>query len=251
VEEKIREWIEKFIEEKNSGLWRKPVIGFCDAGDKMFSKLRKIVSESHLMPEEALNAARSVIVYFIPFSRKVVESNIHGRYSSRLWAEAYVETNKLIVELNNYIARKLELHGYSSLVLPPTHNFDEEKLVSDWSHKHVAYISGIGTFGRHTMLITESGCCGRLGSLITQTELDPGERIQEEYCLWKKGEECSACVRRCRFGALTESGFDRQKCYSVCLENDAFHSDLPLTDVCGKCACGVPCSMQNPLKTLK
>ncbi|AEA47820.1 epoxyqueuosine reductase [Archaeoglobus veneficus] len=250
MEEKVREWIENFILEysRSTGvnLWREPLVGFADSSDNAFEKLRTVVSEHHLIPEDALSGARSVIVYFIPFRREVVESNVKGKHASRLWATAYIKTNRLISEINRYVARKLEVYGYESLVLPPTHNFDEQRLVSDWSHKHVAYIAGLGTFGHHTMLITAEGCCGRLGSLITRAEFEPGETIKEEYCLYKRGSECLACVRRCRFQALMADGFNRKRCYEVCLENDRFYSDLPLTDVCGKCACGVPCSFGVP-----
>jgi hypothetical protein len=47
-------------------------------------------------------------------------------------------------------------------------------------------------------------------------------------------------------GALFETRFDRQACYRQCLANDAHYSDLPLVDVCGKCASQVPCSHEIP-----
>ena len=52
-----------------------------------------------------------------------------------------------------------------------THNFDEAKLVSYWSQKHVAYMAGLGKFGLHHMIITEKGCCGRLGSIVTNAKI--------------------------------------------------------------------------------
>ncbi len=242
MEENVRRWIEGFVK---GALWRSPLVGFCDVEDVEI--VRRIVSPNHLMPDEVLSAARSVIVYFIPFAEEVVRSNIGGYYSSRLWAYAYVKTNELIVKINEYLARKLERYGYRSAVLPPTHDFDETRLISNWSHKHIAYLAGLGTFGVHTLIITEKGCCGRIGSLITQAEFRYGEPLKEELCLHKRGRSCLQCVRRCKFGALNERGLDKRRCYEVLLENDRYHSDIPsLTDVCGKCCCGVPCDMQAP-----
>ena len=241
MEDKVARWIRNFVVGE---LWREPLVGFCSAED--VAVLRKVVSPTHLMPEEVLRGAKTVIVYFIPFSRKVVESNVSGAFSSRLWAEVYVKTNELIVKLNDYLAKKLEADGFKSFVLPPTHNFDEVNLLSDWSHKHIAYLAGLGTFGFHTMLITKKGCCGRLGSVITQAEFECGEPLKEEFCLHKRGKNCLKCVERCKFGALTKDSLDKKRCYEVLLKNDRYHSDLPLTDVCGKCACGVPCSMAIP-----
>ena len=42
------------------------------------------------------------------------------------------------------------------------------------------------------------------------------------------------------------SSFNRHKCYEMCLDNDRFHSELGLVDVCGKCLVNVPCSTKNP-----
>ncbi|MGC9347755.1 MAG: hypothetical protein ACP5JG_06425 [Anaerolineae bacterium] len=118
--------------------------------------------------------------------------------------------------------------------------------MSDWSHRHVAYIAGLGTFGRHHMLITEDGCCGRLNSLVTDAVVAPTPRPKTEACLYKAGGSCRACATRCPVEVLGETSFDRRACYSVCLENAARHADLGLADVCGKCACAVPCSFTNP-----
>ncbi len=240
MNERVRKWIEGFVV---GYFWRKPLVGFCDAED--VEKLRRVIP-NHLMPDDILKSARSVIVYFVPFTEDVVKSNVGGTYSSKLWAKAYVETNGMIVRLNEFIARKLENFGYKSATIPPTHNFNEVDLLSDWSHKHVAYLAGLGTFGVHTLIITEKGCCGRLGSLVTSAEFEYGEALEEEFCLYKRGLKCLKCVKRCVFGALTERGLNKHRCYDILLENDRFHSDLPLTDVCGKCCCGVPCDLRKP-----
>ncbi|MFX1477043.1 MAG: hypothetical protein ACFFCI_02820 [Promethearchaeota archaeon] len=119
--------------------------------------------------------------------------------------------------------------------------------MSYWSHKHVAYIAGLGKFGLHKMLITEKGCCGRLGSLITSLEIEATSRNEKEFCLYFFNKSCKQCIEKCVFDALHSNKFDRKKCYNICLENGKLHSKLGLCDVCGKCACGVPCSVRNPV----
>ncbi len=226
--------------------WKEAVVKFADADDGLFLQLKDVVRPTHALPADFLKEARTVICFFIPFAEWVAESNIEGKYSSREWARAYVETNALIDELNQYIKKELEKMNYNAGLIPATHNFDEESLKSDWSHRHAAYIAGIGTFGINNMLITEKGCCGRVGSIITNLEIEASKRSEKENCLNKAGGSCSVCAERCVNNSLSADSFDRHKCYSLLLENDRLHSEMGLTDACGKCCVDLPCSFVNP-----
>lgn len=227
--------------------WRDPLVAVASAGDPLFEELKRTVDPEHAMPDDLLVGARSVVVFFLPFQRGIGEENSRSKgFSSRSWAEAYVVTNGLIRAVGESLQTDIARLGYDAVVTPPTHNFDEEKLVSAWSHKHIGYIAGLGTFGHHHMLITAAGCCGRLGSLITTMPIPATPRPRREYCLVKSGKECYGCVSKCRYGALFQFHFDRHACYRQCLVNDSRFNDLPLTDVCGKCACEVPCSYEIP-----
>jgi epoxyqueuosine reductase QueG len=192
--------------------------------------------------------AKTVVTYFIPFDDVIVKSNIKGKEASRRWALAYVETNQLIHELNMFVNSELKKSGYNSTIIPATHNFDKIKLISDWSHRHVAYISGLGGFGLNNMLITDKGCCGRVGSLVTNLRLEPTQKKVREYCLYKYNGTCKKCVDRCENHALTVGHYDRSKCYGACLDNYKIFGYMGLTDVCGKCLVGLPCSTTNPVK---
>lgn len=235
-------------------VWRTPLIGYAAASDPLFDRLKTLVSPSHLTPRELLPGAETVIVTFLPFDERVVESNQEPGPASREWAIAYIETNRLLETINAQLVQSLEQNGYAAVALPPTHNFDEEQLISDWSHKHVAYIAGLGTFGLHHMLITAAGCAGRLGSLVTNAYLEPTPRPDWEACLCKAhGNDpraCSACVQRCPVDALSVDltrPFDRHACYQVCLENARRYADEGRADVCGKCVSVVPCSFVDPV----
>jgi epoxyqueuosine reductase QueG len=120
--------------------------------------------------------------------------------------------------------------------------------MSDWSHKHVAYIAGIGSFGHHHMLITDKGCCGRLGSVVTDAVIVPTQRIDRERCLFKFDGSCRQCEKRCPVEALGEDPFRRHACYDRLMENARLYERHGLADVCGKCAAIVPCSFTDPVK---
>lgn len=227
--------------------WGTPLVGFAAAEDPLFAKLKEVVRPSHANPGELLPGARTVIVYFLPFHRDIARSNLQGHNASQEWAVAYVETNQLIIDLNRQLGEVLQSQGYASKILPPTHNFDTEQLMADWSHKHIAYVAGLGKFGLHHLLITQQGCCGRFGSLVTNAVIEPTPRPEGEFCLGLHDGSCKACLQKCPVEALTETAYDRHKCYELLLENAEIYVSEGMADVCGKCSSMVPCSFINPV----
>ena len=163
------------------------------------------------------------------------------------WVQAYIETNVLIEKLGHHIKNYLETLGFDVAVTPPTHHFDPVNLVSDWSHRHVAFVAGLGRFGLNNMLITQSGCCGRVGSMVTSMKAEADVRPETEACLFHYDGSCLRCVERCVNDALSSDIFNQEKCYSHCLENEALYREMGKADVCGKCLVGLPCSWTNPV----
>jgi epoxyqueuosine reductase QueG len=231
--------------------WEKPLIGFASAGDPLFPELRRLVSPAHGLPGDLLTNARTVVAFFLPLGKSIGRSNIPGSLASREWALAYLETNMLISETGLHMKHYIESKGYDAISTPPTHNFDPLSLVSDWSHRHIAFIAGLGRFGLNNMLITGSGCCGRIGSFITSLELFPDQRPTEEACLYRHDGSCRLCTNRCVGDALFPDRFDRHKCYQRCLENEKEHQVLGHADVCGKCLVGVPCTFADPVEEMR
>ena len=255
MDTKIKKWISDYVREESKreefkNLWGNPVVGLADAGDPMFQELKKAVSENHLLPGDLLPDATAVVAYYIPFTEELAAANIQGRTSSREWAVAYRETNDLIGRINAEVYGKLSDYGYSVAEIPATRNFDEEKLISDWSHRHIAYVAGLGTFGLNNLLITEKGCCGRIGSFVTNAKLDKtklaAKRPDKEHCLYRRNETCWKCVDRCVNGSLAIDGLDRKRCYELLLYNDRIHKMDGLGEVCGKCNVDLPCAHRIP-----
>jgi len=228
--------------------WKKPLVGFASANDPLFLKLKEIVSPNHALPQDLLPTCKTVVVYFIPFEDIIEESNAKEElFPSLSWAVAYIETNRLIKELGNYLKNFLEKARYHTVSTPATHNYDQKNLISDWSHRHVAYIAGLGRLGLNRWLITQNGCCGRLGSLVTEEFITPTPRPPKEFCLHFAGYKCIACIDKCKYDALFLNRFDRHACNQQLLKNDVYFSELETSDVCGKCGCGLPCSTTNPV----
>lgn len=252
----IHKEVHRFVSKKQPFLpcndsWRTPIVGFCAANDPLFNELKEAVSPTHALPQDLLPSAKTVIAFFIPFGKSIIKSNIDGRLASQEWAQLYIHTNNLIHDLGDHIKRLLEGEGYEAVTPPATHNFDKVRLISDWSHRHVGFIAGLGKFGMNNMLITKSGCCGRIGSLITSLVIPADERPMEENCLYRYNSSCLLCVGKCVGDALSPDRFDRNSCYEVCKENEEHFKNLGRVDVCGKCLVGLPCSWSDPVDAMR
>jgi epoxyqueuosine reductase QueG len=231
-------------------IWRKPLLATAAVDDR-FNILRRIAAEDHLLPKDLMPTAKTVVVFFIPFVKKLAKENHKGIIPCRNWGLAYESTNRLINSLCGYVRKYLEDRGFQVVLTPATHNFHEEKLFSRWSHKHLGYIAGLGRFGINAQFITPSGCAGRLGSLVTDTELGDSPLVKEkELCLHKNGKKCLACIKRCPVDAVSESGIDRRRCWERLRSNLAQSEELAgleeSTHVCGKCQVLLPCSLKAP-----
>lgn len=257
--EEVRAWIEAYVRETEkscSTRWRRPLAGFADAHHPGFEKLRELIVPNHVMPWEVLPEAKTVLVYFLPFVKEMADTNAGGSTPSPEWALAYEETNALFVRLNEYLTDKFWQRGVRALVSPEATAFNREILRSRWSQRHIAYLAGLGTFGLNNMLITKSGCCGRLSSLVTDLDVEPDQPLAVENCIYKRTGKCGVCVRHCPSGALTFEGYDRHKCFGVCLDNAKLYHDFGNSyasvasgdiedtgsEVCGKCVVNIPCA---------
>jgi len=219
--------------------WGDPVVGFCDAKSSAVQELKHSVAPDHLMPEDLLADANVVVAYFLPFTKDLAETNRSGTAASPEWARTYAETNALFTELNDQLMELIRSHGGTAAMPGTAAGFSGESLMSRWSHRHFAVLAGLGTFGVNNMLITPAGCCGRVSSFAAHIPVEPDAPLAEELCLYKQKGICGKCAAHCPSGALSPEGFDRQRCFAVCMENEELY---PGCDVCGKCVVGVPCS---------
>jgi len=239
--------------------WGETLVGFADANHPDIYKLKESISEKHVMPNEVLEKATIIIAYFIPFTKELADTNKEaGDIASLEWARTYEETNAMLGQLNRYLIKELRKMGYKAVVTKEATTFDRDRLMSNWSQRHIARIAGLGTFGINNMLISQKGCCGRYSTVVTNLDVEPDDIIEEEYCLYKSKGICGVCVKHCPSGALTLNGYDRNKCFQVCMKNAEIYRDFGSSyhdesgqgvnstgsEVCGKCVVNVPCSFK-------
>lgn len=75
------------------------------------------------------------------------------------------------------------------------------------SLKHAAQAAGLGSIGRHSLLITpQLGSMVWLGAILTNEELEP-DPLPEPVCT-----NCGLCVRACPVNALAQPEVDQQAC---------------------------------------
>lgn len=245
MESTIRDIIKQTIlDNRLQTKYREPLLGTVSTKDIRLKSLKDTLSPIHLTPEEILPEARSIFVFFLPFSKEVSTSN-KGKHQpvSTEWALAYAETNRLIneicINLNDYFAKE----NITAKWQPATHNFDPVNLNSYWSHKSMAYLAGLGHFGLHSMLITPKGCAGRFGSMVLSQEIEvsPVSLPDKSLCKYLADKTCGYCWQQCPTGALTETGLNKELCYSQLLQVQENFKSLGTCDVCGKCSVG-PCA---------
>lgn len=168
-------------------------------------------------PRSIFPEARSVVVIGLPVSLPVIETT-----PSIWYRELYRTVNTLLDQYTYRIAAFLTREGYPSVFVPRDGytGIDVllEKPVAFFSHRHAAFLAGLGTFGVNNMLLTpEYGPRVRFGSVITAAELPPDPLREEDLCT-----RCMACVRMCPASALGEEGYpagltDKK----ACAENSA------------------------------
>lgn len=240
-------YYEEYCETYDVKFRDKPLIACCSVFDSLWVKIKN-VHPWHKLPRDLLAYSMSVIVYAIPLSLEAIESNTINDEPSTLWLKEYMIANEALEYVGKGIVHELKTLGYKSIYIRPTGEFNRDSLISTWSHRHVGYIAGLGTFGLNNMLITRLGCCVRLCSVITEARVETTSRPDTEYCLEKRGIPCRVCVYKCPVNALENWGTGKFRCFSRLLEIASKYRAIIGYEVqaCGKCLVGLPCSLRIP-----
>lgn len=226
-----------------------PLVGIASADDPLFREFREpgIVGPAFLLPEEWLPGAKSVISYFLPFTREIRDSNRAPGLPSQEWVSARIDGEALNNEIRSFLVALLKGRNAAAVAPCRDSRFKVVNRISNWSERHVAYAAGLGTFGLHRALITEKGSAGRLGSVVTALELAPTKRGYQrfdEYCLYLTQGKCGACMRRCPPLAITARGKNHQICDDY-IDREILARWAPRYG-CAKCNIEVPCEFRNP-----
>jgi epoxyqueuosine reductase QueG len=127
-------------------------------------------------------------------------------------------------------------------------------MASQWSERHAAYASGLGTFGLCDGLITPKGKAVRFASVVARIKVPPTLRPYKDhhaYCLHYAKGICGMCINRCPGGAVSKSSHDKKACAAQCnITNQYAEKQLGLPKGaygCGFCQTGVPCESRIPV----
>jgi epoxyqueuosine reductase QueG len=150
-------------------------------------------------------------------------------------------TREKMLAALEHSAQFLQGRGYKVRVTEISRNLPG--LVGEFSHKTAATRAGLGWIGKNALLVVKGlGCGFRLGSLLTDAPLVPGEPVIASHC-----GTCRACVDACPYSALKGTnwrpGISREELLAaaVCDEKrQAFIPELGFKHPCGLCIQACP-----------
>jgi len=244
--EEITELIKTKTEEANqSEFYRIPLVGFSSASDPLYAKIKELIGPYHLRPTDILPEVKTIVSFFLPFSKKVVEANRREPdVPAREWVDSYIHANDLIDQISLDLVALMTARNLKAVMVNASKNYDQKALKATWSHRSAAFVAGLGRFGLNRMLITPVGGAGRYGTVLISEELTPSVRPEEELCLFWKNGSCQYCLEHCPVKALGDGPdeFDRQACHRKLLAITPYASINRSQHVCGKCDVG-PCAI--------
>jgi epoxyqueuosine reductase len=256
--------------------WEDFLLGFAAGDDPLWHELKTAAGPEHWTPDEAFGAAMpavdgdpgsvagppapaelTVISWAISQTEATKASNRReSRMPSEPWARARIFGQQANAVLHLAVLDALRAAGYEAVapgLIPAWREVGKltNRWHSTWSERHVAYVSGLGTFGLSGGLITAKGQAVRFGSVIVKAFIPATPRPYSTpfaYCLELSGPGCAACADRCPTGSVDVAGRDKP----ACSRHVAFSQEYVTENYgfagygCGLCQTGVPCESSIP-----
>lgn len=152
---------------------------------------------------------KSAIVFIFNFSNEKIK---YDRYQVARFSFG-IDYHIVVKEKLESIAKMLGLVNYHVMT---DISFLDEKLL--------AYLAGIGNYGRNNLIINNKwGTNFAIGEIITDKIFTYSTPINKDPCI-----DCSLCLRACPTKAITEHGFTKTKCISYLTQY--ISDDFPLYD---------------------
>lgn len=251
-------------------IYAEPIFGYASGGDILWEAIAKDIGEDFWPPAEAfkrafpespaLPSSLSIAVILCPQTKATMrDQRAAAGFPAKRWARSRFLHDKIIDPLCDNAAKALAQAGVKAVAPDHLSGFGQiphprYQIASPWSHRHAAFVAGLGTFGLCDGLITAVGKAHRLGSLVIESVLEPTPRAYEgpyDYCLWHAKGRCAKCVDRCPAGALTKKGHDKFLCQSFLMGETPpriakMWPELAGGYACGLCQSAVPCDTRRP-----
>ena len=173
-----------------------PLVGFASA-KKWDSPPFEPWVPSEFRPRAIWPEVKTVIVIGIPVSIPIIDT------APSIWYhELYRTVNTLLDTSAFRIATFLNAQGLPSIYLPRdgygSISVLKEKPVAFFSHRHAAYLAGLGTFGINNMLLTpQFGPRVRFTTIFTSAKIDTNPFVENDLCV-----KCMRCVEVCPVKAI-------------------------------------------------
>lgn len=153
-------------------------------------------------PQNIFPEAVSIIVIGLPVTLPVIETT-----PSIYYHELYRTINTMLDQYGYRISNFLNGKGHPSVFVPRDGYGDISVLINEptafFSHKHAAFLAGLGNFGVNNTLLTKKyGSRVRFTSILTSAELPMDSVIEDDLCL-----RCMDCVRCCPVGAIDKKDY--------------------------------------------
>ncbi len=188
-----------------------PLVGFAPA-DRWDEPLFEPWIPESFRPRAIFPETRTVIVIGMPVSLPVLET------APSIWYhELYRTVNSLLDQAGYRIASALTADGYPSVWIPRdgygSISVLKERPVAFFSHRHAAFLAGLGNFGVNNTLLTPAfGPRVRFASILTAAEIEPDPLLEKPLCI-----RCRRCVEACPVHALDGRDYpagltDRKSC---------------------------------------
>ncbi|MCL2124699.1 MAG: epoxyqueuosine reductase [Oscillospiraceae bacterium] len=240
--------------------FQRPIFSAARADDPGFAEIKRpeLVGEHHMMPHDWLPEAKTVISFYLPMEKAIVEANKKDPVEPAMeWLCARVDGQRFLLALGAAIRDALIADGYKTVTPytddrfvmtagpgpgpgpgPRPGDIAVPPFSSNWSERHIGVITGLGTFGMSTNFISKAGSAGRIISVVTEWETEPDSHDYDDwlgYC-----NRCGACIRKCPAQAHfpDRHGKDHAVCGGFIGKTCAKY--MPRYG-CGKCQTGTPC----------
>lgn len=177
-------------------------------------------------PLDVLPSCKSVISFGCRFPAGTLLCNIPVPYT-RVRNSITAKMDAIALELC------IRMEEYQVFCVPiPTNESEWDKKTGRWrsviSQKHAAQAAGLGTIGRHSLLITpEFGSMVWLGAVLCGQELEPDE-VKKPIC-----DNCNLCVKACPVNALDGNELMQQACWDYAFGDDEEKQNWRIS--CHKC----------------